>query len=195
MAAARVTTYKLKSPSITGSVYVRYRDGLFSALDGSSAELTPAQWAYLLKTVPVQESQWHAAALGAMKVDLLVPRSVKDKVVAFCAAHLNYRQVAYQPKQLEKANLKDVVVTDELLRVFFESPLQNFSLKNYIDRINITRDQARNGRAGTGAFPNRWDAAFAATLTGETLNGYRAHLRALGWKYDPRLQRWVEPVG
>ena len=193
MSTPKTTIYRLKSPRITGTIFVLYRDGLFSALDGADAKLSPEQWAYLLRTVPVQEGGWGTVALGTLTATLVVPRSVKEKVVAFCAAHKDYRGVVYVPKLLEKANLKDVMVTDELLKVFFESPLQNFTLKNYIDRINITRDQARNGRAGTGAFPNRWDAAFVATLNPEQLNHYRAHLRSLGLVYNTRLQTWTEP--
>ena len=153
MALPAITIYKLKSPRFTGAIYARYKDGVFAALDGDDAQLTPEQWSYLLRTVPVRDANWSQAELGTLQATLVVPKSVKDKLVAFCAAYRQHRGVPYQAKLLEKANLKDVVVSDDLLKVFFESPLQNFTLKNYIDRINITRDQASKIVANT-FYPN-----------------------------------------
>lgn len=191
--AAKTTIYKLKSSRVQGVIYVCYRDGLFSNLDCADATLTAEQCGYLLRTLPPREAQLQDVNMGTLTASLVVPRSVKDKVVLFCANYKSYRGVVYVPKLIEKANLKDVPVTNELLTVFFESPLQNFTLKNYIDRINITKDQARNGRAGTVVFPNQWDARFAAGLSGETLTSYRAHLRSLEWRYDSSRGIWVAP--
>jgi hypothetical protein len=191
--AAKTTIYKLKSPRFTGTIFVNYRDGVFSQLDCTDADLSQEQRSYLLKVLPVQEQLvTDVGTMGSLTAARVVPRSVKEKLVLFCAYYKSYRSVSYLAKLLEKANLKDVPVNEELLKVFFESPLQNFTLKNYIDRINITKDQARNGRSGT-AFPNTYEPTYYASLTGEALTAYRAHLRALGWQYDTTRQVWKEP--
>ena len=194
MPAVKTTIYKLKSPQVPGLVYLCYRNGLLSSIDGADATLTAKQWSYLLMGVPPQEKEIENWQLGEMRASLVVPRSVKEKVVAFCAAYKASRGVHYQAKLLEKANLKDVPVNDELLKVFFESPLQNFTLKNYIDRINITKDQARNGRDGTSHFPSQWDPVFFKSLHDpQLMMAYQAHLRRLGWRYDKARNVWHAP--
>ncbi|MEQ9021904.1 MAG: hypothetical protein RLN82_03980, partial [Pseudomonadales bacterium] len=114
----------------------------------------------------------------------LNPSTAKDKLILFCHAFKQYRQVPYYPKEHEKANIKNVMVNKELLDVFFTSPLQHFTIDNYISRYNITRDQAKNGKPVKDSFkfPGHYDAAFEKTLSGASLQAYWKHLRANGWE-------------
>lgn len=183
--------YKLASPKIAGgAIYVSYRRGQLAALDVADAQPTPAQLRYLLGVLPPTETDLAAVNLGAMTVTPLPERSAKDKIKLFCAAYKEYRGVSYQPTQNEASNIRTVQVSQALLTVFFESPLLDFSLRNYIARINITRDVAKNGRDVNARFPNEYNHELYHKLPPDKLLAYQKHLRDEGWR-PTKGRGWV----
>ncbi|WP_400192798.1 hypothetical protein [Hymenobacter sp. B81] len=188
----KTSVYKLTSPAFPGgAIYVCYKLGALQALDLADAQLSTTQRAYLLAALPVVEAELEKAQLGKMVIQPMPERTAKDKIVLFCLAYKEYRQVTYHATQNERSNIRTVPVSKELLKTFFESPLQDFSIRNYINRINITRDQLKNGRDPKTRFPSGYDKAFYNSLTGEALTAYRKHLRDNGWVYDAS-RGWVE---
>jgi hypothetical protein len=188
--------YKLTSPKIPGgAIYLRYRAGLLRAVDVADAQPTAEQLGYLLNILPVKEAQLTSGevVLGTMVVTPLPERSAKDKIARFCAAFQEYRGVSYRPTQNECSNIRTVPVNQDLLTVFFETPLLlDFSIRNYIQRINVTRDIARNGRNPKERFPNQFDPDFLKNLPSDKHAAYYKHLREHGWQFI-KGRGWVLP--
>ncbi len=131
--------------------------------------------------------------LGKYTHEEIPMRTAREKVIMFCTAYKHYRGVHYVAKDRESANIKHVPVSRELLDIFFQSPLHHFTIDNYISRINITRDWAKNGlpdkNRGGSAHPNYWDEAYYKSLTGEALTSYMQHLVKLGFVKKSHPQR------
>ncbi len=184
--------YKMASPKIPGgAIYLSYRAGGLHAIDIADAKPTPAQLRYLLNVLPVIEAELPTVDLGTMTVTPIPERAAKDKIKWFCAAFREYRGVSYKPTQNEASNIRTVPVNQELLTVFFETPLlMDFTIRNYIQRINITRDVLKNGRDPKERFPNHYDKELYHKLAPEKLIAYKKHLVAQGWRYD-KARGWV----
>lgn len=182
--------YKITSRMMDGAIYLRYEKECLTAIAMElNKPLEAHVWRSFLDRLPLQKDWINRQLSGVFEVkELSSGRSVQDKVVLFCGAYKHYRGVPYKPTTLEKANLKNVMVSRELLDTFFKSPLSNFSMKNYIDRINITRDWQKNGMNQhlLSAMPDEYSAEYESKLDGPGLSEYRAHLISLGWKKDER---------
>jgi hypothetical protein len=180
--------YKITSKVIPGAIYLRYEDGALAAVALElTGKLDENVWSHLKQQLQLQENLKRLAEMFQVK-PLDTGRSVQDKIIMFCGAYKHYRGVPYYPKELEKANLKNVAVSPQLLDTFFKSPLANYTLDNYIKRINITRDWSRNGMNNhlLTAFPDDYDPTFESTLSGERIAAYWAHLRDKGWRKTDR---------
>lgn len=184
--------YKLSSKKIPGgAIYLSYRLGSFGALDLADAMPTTDQLRYLLDVLPLTEEELASVNLGTMAVDKVPERTAKDKIKWFCAAYREYRGLSYQPTQNEASNIRTVPVTQGLLTVFFETPaMTDFTIRNYIGRINITRDVLKNGREPVLRFPNHYDKELYHKLPADKLLAYKKHLVARGWKQDS-VRGWV----
>jgi hypothetical protein len=186
-----IKDYKITGKLIPGSIYLRYEKGVLTAI---AFELTDAMneqvWNAFKQRLNLQDNLKLLGENFEVK-ELGNGRSVQDKIVLFCSAFKHHRGIPYKPKEVEKANLKNVPVTRELLEMWFKSPLANYTLDNYIKRINITRDWLHNGMNNhlLSAFPDDYDPSFEATLKGDRLTNYWAHLREKGWKKTDR--GWV----
>ena len=186
---SKVSDYKFTSRNIDGAVYARYQNGDLTAI---ALEINkPIEfniWEMLVRKIAIKEKMLFVGKdfIEVRKLDNA--RSVQDKIVLFCSAYKHHRGIPYKATTLEKANLKNVPVDSKLLETFFKSPLANFNLKNYIDRINITRDWSRNGMNQhlQFAFPDDYDPTFEKELEGERLTKYWQHLREKGWTKDER---------
>lgn len=177
--------YKVTSPSFKGAIYFRFiNEGLTHVeFDVASGTLSYDQWQWICKNLPANVSQMKQFSGNSFDVKELKPKSVKDKVIQFCSAYKYYLNVAYRATTLEKANVKNVPINKELLKVFFESPLQNFTLKNYTDRINITKAMAKNGMKGR-QYPAYYDKDLDRQLSEIDRKDYYAHLQKMGWEKD-----------
>ncbi|MEO9475851.1 MAG: hypothetical protein ABJG41_09960 [Cyclobacteriaceae bacterium] len=116
------------------------------------------------------------------KKQLGEPKTQQDKIIVFGMAFKHYRGVAYQAKDQEKANIKHVPVSRKLLETFFTTPgLTNYTVENYIQRINITRDYAVNGFPDA-RFPDQWDREFWRNCDDKTRMMYEKSLVAKGYQ-------------
>ncbi|MBD2769722.1 hypothetical protein IC235_17670 [Hymenobacter sp. BT664] len=183
--------YKLTSPKIKGGgIYLNYQAGFLKAIDVADAQPTAEQLGYLLNVLPVYEKELAAIKWGTMNVVPLPEKSVKDKIKQYCAAYKEYRDVTYTPTQTEKSNIRTVPVNSELLTVFFESPLRDYSINNYIKRINVTKDILKNGRDIQERFPNDYNHELYHKLPPDRLLAYQKHLHALGYRRN-KVGKWV----
>jgi hypothetical protein len=190
----KTVLYKLTSPRIKGGgIYLDYKLGRFQAIDVANTTPTDDQLVALLVRIPPTEAQLvdPGRNWGSMKLEECPTRSATDKIKWFCAAFRDYRGITYLATQNEKSNIRTVPVTSDLLKVFFETALNDYSIRNYIQRINTTRDILVNGRDFKSRFPNYYDAKTYASLDGQRLVAYQRHLRELGWHHDQR-KGWHE---
>lgn len=185
-----VHDYKITSRMMDGAIYLRYeKDDLTTIAFELNKPLRDDVFRSFCERLPYNRSWINRNMAGVFEVkELSSGKSVQDKVILFCSSYKHHRGVPYKPTTLEKANLKNVMVSRELLDTFFKSPLANFTMKNYIDRINITRDWQKNGMNQhlLNAFPNEYDPQFESTLEGTRLSEYWQHLRDNGWSKDGR---------
>jgi hypothetical protein len=184
--------YKITAKTIPGAIYLRYEKGELSAvLFELNAALNDQVYTAFKQRLMQGENLKMLSECFEVK-ELNNGRSVQDKIVMFCSAFKFHRGIPYKPKEVEKANLKNVPVTRELLETWFKSPLANYTLDNYIKRINITRDWARNGQGNhlIKQLPDDYDPTFEASLSGERLTQYWAHLRTNGYTKTDR--GWVK---
>lgn len=106
------------------------------------------------------------------------------------------RGTNYSAKKQEKVNIKNVVVSDDLLAAYFSTeayPLNySKSINDYIKHYNYIRDVSKNGKPEKAAFPNEYNLSFERTLDSQTLPKYWQHLRQLGWSKTQRGV-WIAP--
>ncbi len=190
-----IKDYKITAKLIPGAVYLRYENQMLAGvLFELTQPLNPQVYDVLMHTIQQTENVQRLSQTYQVQ-ELNNGRSVQDKIVMFCSSYKHYRGVPYKPKELEKANLKNTPITRELLDTFFNSPLANYTLDNYIKRINITRDWARNGMNNhlADAFPDEWNEEYSRKLDGDRLSKYYLHLKQLGWAKDDR-GNWKQAV-
>jgi hypothetical protein len=181
-----IRDYKITGKLIPGAIYLRYeKEQLVAVGFELNAPLNAQIFEAFKQRLNSTENVLRLSESFDVK-ELTNGKSVQDKIVMFCSSYKHYRGVPYKAKELEKANIKTVPVTRELLDTFFKSPLANYTLDNYIRRINITRDFLKNGMNNhlANAFPDEWDEEFSRSLDGPRLSAYYKHLVESGWKKD-----------
>ncbi|MEO1253404.1 MAG: hypothetical protein AAFY41_00780 [Bacteroidota bacterium] len=151
--------YRVNSKAWDGFIYLRYVEGKLIDIT-LVQEMSPQAYDAILSQLPqyeqdiLEQDQLMAltisenikcAVVDKVSYQKINARSAKDKIVLFCGAFKTYRGVPYHPSQHEKANIKNVPVNKELLEAFFTSHVHNFTIDNYISRISIIRDHAKNG--------------------------------------------------
>lgn len=193
------SVYRMNSPSFSGYVYLKYADRHLDQVQFvpfTSREVFDAILEEIPQNDPDIEEQVMITTQGVkIKISRLKSRTAKEKIVHFCHAYKVHRGTHYQPKEHEKSNIKAVPVNKELLDVFFASPIYNFTIDNYISRINITRDWVTNGMPSGNKMPDYYDPQYERSLSGDQLQVYHQHLVSKGWEkiYNPnRGTIWVE---
>lgn len=180
-----------------GSLHAVYVDGYLVQLELELGKpFSEKQAKYLFGNFPytIDQLQQLIETTGFTCSELKT-RSVQDKIIMFCSYFKQYRGESYTPATLEKANIKNVPVDEFLLTCFFTSKawwaVNNYTMGNYIMRINHIRDAARNGMEIAFNFPNKYDPKYAAGLDQETLKNYQKHLRAIGYEYKQVGNGWA----
>lgn len=124
------------------------------------------------------------------KYQLLVPKTVAEKVALFCIIHKQEKKFAYNAGKTEKANLKNVSVTRELVEAYFKNttfPLSaSKTMADYVRHYNTVRDLVTNGtpKKKSKEFPDVYDRMYEKQISDDVskLQRYWAHLRELGWR-------------
>lgn len=177
--------YRVNSKAFEGFIYLKYTNGKLSAIDIPNP-MKREVFRALLQYIEQEETEIkpNSQIIGTSIIcQKMNARTAKDKLIMFAMSFRHYRGFNYQASEIERANIKNVPVTKELLDCFFTDPLGKFTITNYIYRINITRDQLVNGKrtAGSYRFPSHYDRDVEAKLSGQELQAYYKHLKANGW--------------
>lgn len=182
-------TYKVTG-YYQGVVYAMYKHGLLQMaiveLTNSEQLTTNNQCPPGYDMFPLKEFDLlHSELLTAT---LLKPKSVAEKVALFSLHYKQHKGQPYRAMKEEKANLKAVTVTNELLNAYFKHvnyPLNTTkSMADYVRHYNTVRDLASNGAQAKSNFPMVYDMEYEKTISTDVakLQRYWAHLRSLGWK-------------
>jgi hypothetical protein len=185
--------YKLTIQGLAGAAYFSYKDGALLEVLLSFKEL-PSIWSDFRQCIPADERYVLAQHVPKQyHIEILKPRTVSDKLAAFCMTFRRYRNSAYSTKKQERTNIADVMMSDKLLEAYFscnDYPLTYAkSISDYIRHYNFIRDIATNGKPAKSRFPDVYDREFEKTLEGETLSAYWQHLNKLGWRKIEGLWR------
>lgn len=179
------TIYKVTSSSFDGTAYAAYDNGILTMLlcDWKPFTITGKLGADMF---PLKE--WDLENSELFTAKKLVPKSVADKVAMFCIKYKQYKKLTYRATKEEKANMKLVSVTEDLMKAYFgntQYPLTaTKSMADYVRHYNTIRDLAANGSVVKvkSRFPEVYDRDFESKLEGETLSAYWQHLIRLGWR-------------
>lgn len=175
--------YKLTAKGKPGALYFSYKKGLLLEVL-VSFEPDTLQWEELREYIPYRESEIRDHQI--YQIEALKPRTVADKLAAFCMLYRAHFNCAYTTKKLERANIADVTMSDKLLEVYFTNtdyPLTFAkSISDYVKHYNYIRQIATNGKPVKSKFPDVYDREYERTLEGETLSAYWLHLNKLGWR-------------
>jgi hypothetical protein len=184
--------YKITKVKHRGELYVQYHHGFIKEmLITFDPPLQNKEWEDLISLIPLDENLLPVqpgmpAYFRAYTISLLQPRTVNEKLAAFCMQFRGHRNSAYTPKKNERANVAQVTMSDKLLEVYFTNdsfPLSYAkSINDYIRHYNYIRDIAVNGKPVKSTFPDVYDREYERTLEGEKLSAYWQHLNKLGWK-------------
>jgi hypothetical protein len=185
--------YKMKMAGVSGTGYFMFKDGVLRTL---FYEFQESLYMYLPQReheITEKAKFWNERGVT---FEELKARTTEEKLALFCAVFKDKRGSGYTPKQNEKHNIKQVMVTERLLKTYFENttyPLSYAkSVNDYIRNYNYVRDIDKNGAPVSNPykFPAVYDPDFEKKLNGPALSDYRAHLRDLGWRFDKELALW-----
>lgn len=179
------TIYKVTSSDFVGTAYAAYDDGILTML---ICEWKPFGITGTVGSDMFPLKEWDLEHSEMFTAKKLVAKSVADKVALFCIKYKQYKKLTYRATKEEKANLKLVTVTEDLLKAYFgntQYPLTaTKSMADYVRHYNTIRDLAANGSVVKvkSRFPEVYDREFERSLEGETLSAYWQHLIRLGWR-------------
>ncbi|ELR69201.1 hypothetical protein C900_05397 [Fulvivirga imtechensis AK7] len=194
-----ISIYKVttrKQSTLKGAAYLLFKGDVLSAVNWDfNRPLTDHEKNVIRSKFPF--SQEDLKGFGEIfAVKEMEAKTAHDKLKLFCMYFKARRGSTYTAKKQEKANIKEVVVTEGLLNTYFSNdsfPLSYAkSINDYIRHYNYIRDINRNGIPEKSKFPNEYDARFEKQLSPEELSQYWAHLRNLGWRQNSR-KVWVAP--
>lgn len=143
-----ITKYKVKSNDWPGEVVLTFEAGELSHAENMRS-VTPAIWdIYQKYLLPISEehlSRYAESMAGIIIYEAVKIAPVNEKIAMFCAAFKIYEGVPYKATSRE-GNIftKDIEVTPELLKIYFEGnywPPQK-SIANYVKNINNIRVDA-----------------------------------------------------
>lgn len=175
-------------------IYLAFRGGMLFMIQLPDKGLPSVLQSKFLEGLPNEEKRlkdyncFITRTQGMVEITKKVleeARTQQDKIILFGMAFKHYRKTAYNGADKEKANIKNVPVNKKLLATFFESPgVYIFTVENYIQRINITKDYAVNGFPDQRApkFPLGWDREFWRSLDDKSRMSYEQHLHQNGFE-------------
>lgn len=180
----KTNIFKISFPDRAGAMYVSYEKGQIRMLLNELSETPKALYIYMMQTdIDALQKEF-----PSMRIAELTPKTVAEKVAMFCIVHKNIKSFVYRAGKEEKANLKLVTVSRELLEIYFNNaayPMSaSKSMADYVKHYNFIRDIQKNGKPEKikTRFPDVYDREFERTLEGETLSAYWQHLHKLGWR-------------
>lgn len=176
--------YKITFKGCAGAIYASYEGNFLRMLINDLKETPRAAYVYLYEgSLDALQNELKFVTITELKA-----RTVADKVALFCIIHKEIKGFVYRAGKEEKANLKLVTVSRDLLEVYFRNtsyPLSaSKSMADYVKHYNYVRDIHTNGLPTKvqSRFPDVYDREFERSLEGETLSAYWQHLHRIGWR-------------
>lgn len=172
----KISTYKIAC--VVGTAYAMYQDGWLTMLI-SEMKIDDDHLDFPCREIDLIGNTFFTNAE-------LKPKTVADKVALFCLKYKQHKGQPYRARKEEKANMKLVTVTEQLLDTYFANvnyPLNPAkSMVDYVYHYNAIRDIAANGKP-VRSFPDVYDREYEKIIGDDVskLQAYWAHLRAQGW--------------
>jgi hypothetical protein len=183
-----INIYKVTHSKYRGAAYLMFKKAeIREVLIEFDPFLEGRERAELAQYLPFKEEEFvHLESHTDFVAAQLKPRTVADKVAAFCMRFRAHRNSPYTCKKTERANLNEITMSDRLLEVYFTTdtyPLSYAkSITDYIKHYNYIRDIATNGKPVKSGFPDVYDREYERTLEPEKLSLYWQHISKLGWR-------------
>lgn len=183
-------TYIVEVAGLPAPIVATYRAGILDELRGLAAIAEQKPLDIRIKQLPIA---WREANIEQV-TDLfngkvtytLKGKDTQQKIILWYNCYKQTYGMAYKISQADAKKLEKVVLTESLLRLYFDQPdkypYTPKTVENYCRTINeLCRLQ--EGKVSTAPkMPNVWDRAYYQTLDIHQCAEYCKHLKALGYE-------------
>lgn len=182
-------TYKVSSKNTSGYLLLTYVNGVLKEVKTrfrkKLSHMIWARWKHAMpydETVLLEVAKYRHGIVVEEKDNAKNP-ALGTKVALFCRHYRAHNPLNYQVnKQVgEQRFLKDVEVTDDLMKAYFacdEWWSKPKSISNYAKNFNTLKGWMKSPNPGN--HPDSWNEEYSRKLDAQGLMAYREHLWGLG---------------
>lgn len=177
-------TYRLTSDSLDGYMQATYHKGYLNTFEiAIKTPMSEFQFNALVRLMPYREDAGRFRELG-LQVQLIQEEAANRKIALFCLLYEKYKGIKYKASPRDGGMIKNIKVSEELLKYYFESESFNFKGKHSVNNLTryyneLLQEIAAKGKA---QYPNHWSKDFESKLNSVQMQEYWAHLRRMGLK-------------
>lgn len=187
----KLSKYILTSTKLIGKAILTYHDGHFYSFINELRKLEGEKFRLLVSSLPWDENQ--VMELKNMGFAIKTDQKTNEKIALYCnhySAHVNDKEgnpLKYKVTAAESGKIKEVDVTEELLKTFFTSAnflwKSKYDIHTYVKYYNIIRAETYgNPSQNTGAKGVVYSRSKEQTLSGAALSEYWKLLREAGYE-------------
>lgn len=177
-------TYRLTSDRLDGYLQATYNGGYLNNLElVLKKPMNEFQFNAFVRLTPYREDPEKFKELG-LHVEVVQEQPANKKIALFCLLYEKYKGIKYKATARDGGMIKNIKVSEELLKHYFESESFNFKGKHSVNNLVRYYNELLQEIAGKGKaqYPNHWSKDFESKLNSVQMQEYWAHLRRMGLK-------------
>ena len=142
------------------------------------------QFNALVRLMPYREDSGRFRELG-LQVQLIQEEAANKKIALFCRLYEKYKSIKYKASRRDGGMIKNITVTEDMLKHYFESESFNFKGKQSVNNLVRYYNELLQEIAtkGTSEFPNHWSKEYENKLDTVKIQEYWKHLRRMGLRH------------
>ena len=178
--------YKLTSHKLEGSIYVTFDKGFLKGFEiDFQGPLNEGQFRGLMISIPYVEEEIAAKSRQiGLSCEKQIVIAANKKIAFFCEEYEKYNRIKYKATRQDGGKIKEIKITPEILKAYFES--DNFLFKGKHSISNLVRYynelMMEMSKKGKSSMPDSWSKTYAEKLSPTQLTEYWKHLRELGFR-------------
>lgn len=139
------------------------------------------QFNALVRLIPYREDPVQYRDLG-LQVERVQEEPANKKIALFCRMYEKYKGIKYKATARDGGMIKNITLSEDLLKHYFESESFNFKGKQSINNLGRYYNELLQEIAAKGKtqYPNHWSKEFESKLNSVQMQEYWAHLRRMG---------------
>lgn len=154
---------------------------LFNFEIAIKSPMSEFQFNALVRLIPYREDPERYRELG-LQVERVQEETANKKIALFCRMYEKYKGIKYKATARDGGMIKNIKLTEDLLKHYFESEGFNFKGKQSINNLVRYYNELLQEIAakGTSEFPCYWSKEYENKLDTVKMREYWAHLRRMG---------------